>query len=140
MADSQILEQVQYHFESSRGSKTTLPLARMLIGYRAQKKAGKSDNDIVIYWSSKEVGMSRMDAGTFVAAMKQINAGQTIQNPNERPSMQEVLDESGLPGTKKFKFPWVKVTVIGAVALFVVWGLPNIVKATRDSGHKKAGV
>ena len=140
MTDSQIIEQIQYHFESSRGTRTTLPLARMLSGYRAQKKAGKSDSDIVIYWSSKEVGMSRMDAGTFVAAMKQINAGQTIQNPNERPGWKEVVEESGLPGTEKFVFPWVKFTMIGAVALFVVWGLPNIIKATRDSGHKKVGV
>jgi hypothetical protein len=29
------------------------------------------------------------------------------------------------------------VTAVGAVALFVVWGLPNLVKATRDSGHRE---
>jgi len=71
--------------------------------------------------------------------MKQINAGKTIQDPNERPSMAEVYQESGLPGSATF--PWIKVTAIGAVALFVVWGLPNLVKATRDSGrHKKEAV
>lgn len=138
MRDSEILKEIGWHFELSRGKATTLPLERMLDGYRAQRLAGKSHNDIVIYWSSKPVGMSRMDAATFVAAMKMIDAGQHIQNPRERPSWKEVVDESGLPGTKKFEFPWVKVTAIGAVALFVVWGLPNLVKGVRNSGHKKA--
>ncbi len=135
MTDAQIIAQIQNHWILSRGFKAGIPLQSALDGYRALKKAGKSDNDVVIYWSSPEVGMSRMDAGTFVAAMKQINAGKTIQDPNERPSMAEVYQESGLPGSNTF--PWVKVTVIGAVALFVVWGLPNLVKATRDSGHHK---
>ena len=137
MTDSQIIQQIQYHWKASRGFFSPLPLSRLLEGYRLQKKAGKTDSDIVIYWSSPSVGMSRMDAGTFVAAMKRIDSGETIPNPSERPSMQEVLDESGLPGTKKYTFPWIKVTAVGAVALFVVWGLPNIIKATRDSGHKK---
>jgi hypothetical protein len=137
MTDSEVIEQIQRHWKSSRGFRATLPLVNMLKGYRQMKADGKSDNDIVIYWSSPSVGMDRMDAGTFVAAMKQINAGRLIQDPNEKPSWSEVLDESGLPGTKKFELPWVKVTAIGAVALFVVWGLPNLVKATRDSGHRK---
>jgi len=137
MTDAQILAQVQNHWVLSRGFKAGIPLQNALNGYRALKKAGKSDNDIVIYWSSPSVGMDRMDAGTFVAAMKQINSGITIPSPNERPSWSEVLDESGLPGTKSFQFPWMKATAIGAVALFVVWGLPNLVKATRDSGHRK---
>lgn len=137
MTDKQILSAVRDFWKLSRGFYPSLPLEKFLAGYRAQKSAGKSDNDIVIYWSSKEVGMKRMDAGTFVAAMKKISAGESIQNPNERPSWSEVLDESGLPGTKKYEFPWMKATAIGAVALFVVWGLPNLVKATRDSGHKK---
>jgi hypothetical protein len=140
MTDSQILSAVRDFWKLSRGFYPSLPLQRMLDGYRAQKTSGKSDNDIVIYWSSKEVGMSRADAGTFVTAMKKISAGETIQNPNERPSWKEVVDESGLPGTKKFEFPWVKATAIGAVALFVVWGLPNLVKATRDSGHRQPKV
>lgn len=139
MTDSQILSSIRDWWKLTRHTYPSLPLQRMLDGYRAQKTAGKSDSDIVIYWSSKDVGMNRMDAGTFVAAMKEINAGRPIQNPNERPSWSEVVDESGLPGTKKYEFPWMKATAIGAVALFVVWGLPNLVKATRDSGHKKVG-
>ncbi len=138
MTDAQIIAQIQNHWILSRGYKAGIPLQDALNGYRALKKAGKSDNDIVIYWSSPSVGMSRMDAGTFVAAMKMINAGQTIQNPSERPSMAEVYAESGLPGSSSFSFPWGKATAIGAVALFVVWGLPNLVKATRDSGHRKS--
>lgn len=137
MTDTEILRQVQNHWISSRGFKAGISLQNALNGYRALRKAGKSHSDIVIYWSSPQVGMNRMDAGTFVAAMKRIESGETIMNPAERPSWNEVLDESGLPLTKKFEFPWVKVTVIGAVALFVVWGLPNLVKAHRDSGHKK---
>lgn len=135
MTDAYIIDQIQRHWVLSRGFRAGIPLQNALDGYRALKKSGKSDNDIVIYWSSKAVGMDRMDAATFVTAMKQINAGQVIQDPKERPSWSEVYDESGLPGSKTF--PWFKVTAIGAVALFVVWGLPNLVKATRDSGHKK---
>lgn len=137
MTDREIVSQIQNHWILTRGYEAGIPLLQSLSGYRALRDSGKSHNDIVIYWSSPKVGMSRMDAATFVTAMKQIEAGKTIQNPNERPSWSEVLDESGLPGTKKFEFPWIKVTLVGAVALFVVWGLPNLVKATRDSGHRK---
>lgn len=135
MTDSQIIENLQRHWVLSRGFKAGIPLQKALDGYRALKKAGKSDNDIVIYWSSPQIGMSRMDAATFVAGMKLIAQNGSIQDPNERPSIREVYDESGLPGSSSF--PWFKVTAIGAVALFVVWGLPNLVKATRDSGHHK---
>ncbi len=144
MTDNEILLNVQNYWVLTRGYKAGIPLQRTLDGYRALKKSGKSDNDIVIYWSSPSVGMSRMDAATFVAVMKKINAGEVIQDPNERPSWQEVFDDSGLPGTKNGPgsssnpLPWGKITMIGAVALFVVWGLPNLVKATRDSGHGRA--
>jgi len=137
MNDAEIIEHVQRHWIYVRKSRTNLPLARLLAGYRAMKKDGKSDSDIVTYWSSKAVGMNRTDAGTFVSAMKMIQKDGGIQDPNERPSWQESYDESGLPGSKTSAFPWGKVTAIGAVALFVVWGLPNLVKATRDSGHHK---
>lgn len=137
MTDSDIIMNMQRHWILSRGYKAGIPLQKALDGYRAMKAAGKSDNDIVIYWSSPSVGMSRMDAGTFVAGMKLIAKNGGIQDPNERPSLNEVYQDSGLPGSKSKPFPWVKVTVIGAVALFVVWGLPNLVKATRDSGHHK---
>ncbi len=112
-------------------------MQKALDGYRALKKSGKSDSDIVIYWSSPEVGMSRMDAATFVAGMNLIAKNGSIQDPYEKPSLDEVYQESGLPGSKSYSFPWGKATAVGAVALFVVWGLPNLVKATRDSGHKK---
>lgn len=137
MTDAETLMHMQRHWILTRGFRAGIPLQKALDGYRAIKKAGKSDNDIVIYWSSPAVGMDRMDAGTFVSGMKMIAKDGGIQDPYERPGMREVLDESGLPGTKKFKFPWMKATAIGAVALFVVWGLPNLVKATRDSGHRK---
>lgn len=137
MTDAQFIQNLQYHWTLTRGTRPGIPLQRALVGYRALKKAGKSDNDIVLYWSSPEIGMSRMDAATFVTGMKLITEHGGIQDPNERPSMREVYDESGLPGSKKFQFPWGKATAIGAVALFVVWGLPNLVRATRDSGHHK---
>lgn len=137
MTDEQVLNQVQNHWKLSRGFYTALDLPKMLNGYRALKKSGRTDNDVVIYWSSPTVGMSRIDAATFVAAMKMINNGQSIQDPNEKPTWSEVYNESGLPGSKKNPFPWVKLTAVAAVGLFVVWGLPNLVKATRDSGHHK---
>jgi len=135
MNDAQIIDHLQRHWILSRGYKPGIPLSRTLQGYRALKKAGKSDNDIVIYWSSPAVGMSRMDAGTFVAGMNMIAKDGGIQDPNERPSMAEVYQNSGLPGSSTF--PWGKAAAIGALGLFVVWGLPNLVKATRDSGHGK---
>lgn len=138
MTDAQTIQNLQNHWMLSRGFRAGIPLQQTLDGYRALKKAGKSDNDIVIYWSSPSVGMSRMDAGTFVAGMKLIAQNGSIQDPTERPSMKEVYQESGLPGSATF--PWGKVTMIGALALFVVWGLPNLVKATRDSGHHKKDV
>lgn len=138
--DFNIIQQIGWFWLSSRKSHPGINLRRALDGYRALRKSGRSDNEIVIYWSSPVVGMSRADAATFVSAMKEINVGRPIQNPNERPAWKEVIDESGLPGTKNNPFPWFKVTAIGAVALFVVWGLPNLVKATRDSGHKKEAV
>ncbi len=138
MTDSEIIMHLQRHWVLSRGFKAGIPLQKALDGYRAMKSQGKSDNDIVIYWSSPAVGMSRMDAGTFVAGMKMIAKDGGIQDPNERPSLNEAYQESGLPGSKSF--PWAKVTAVGAVALFVVWGLPNLVKATRDSGHQKKDV
>ena len=100
MTDAQILTQIQNHWISSRGFRAGIPLDNALKGYRALKKAGKTDNDIVIYWSSPAVGMSRMDAATFVTAMKKINAGEAIQDPFERPTIGEVYAESGLPGSK----------------------------------------
>ncbi len=135
MTDADIIQNLQNHWVLSRGFKAGIPLQKALDGYRAMKAAGKTDNDIVIYWSSPAVGMSRMDAATFVAGMKLIAQNGSIQDPNERPSLNEVYQNSGLPGSATF--PWGKVTAIGAVALFVVWGLPNLVKATRDSGHHK---
>lgn len=135
MTDADIIQNLQNHWVLSRGFKAGIPLQKALDGYRAMKAAGKTDNDIVIYWSSPAVGMSRMDAATFVAGMKLIAKNGSIQDPNERPSLNEVYQNSGLPGSSTF--PWGKVTAIGAVALFVVWGLPNLVKATRDSGHHK---
>ncbi len=135
MTDAQIIENLQRHWILSRGFKAGIPLQNALNGYRALKKSGKSDNDIVLYWSSPAVGMSRMDAATFVAGMKMIQKDGGIQDPSERPSLNEVYQESGLPGSKSF--PWAKATAVGAVALFVVWGLPNLVRATRDSGHRE---
>ena len=138
MTDAQIIDNLQRHWILSRGHRAGIPLQSALDGYRALKKAGKSDSDIVIYWSSPTVGMDRMDAGTFVAGMKEIQKSGGIQDPYEKPSWNEVYKESGLPGSETF--PWGKVTAVGAVALFVVWGLPNLVKATRDSGHRKAEI
>ena len=135
MTDTKIISNLQNHWILTRGFRAGIPLQNALDGYRALKKAGKSDNDIVIYWSSPAVGMSRMDAGTFVAGMKLIAQNGGIQDPYEKPSLKEAYEESGLPGSSKF--PWGKATAVGAVALFVVWGLPNLVKATRDSDHHK---
>jgi hypothetical protein len=135
MTDNDIIENLQRHWVLSRGFRAGIPLQKSLEGYRALKKSGKSDNDILLYWSSPSVGMDRMDAATFIAGMNLIIKNGGIQDPYESPSMAEIYRNSGLPGSATF--PWGKATAIGALALFVVWGLPNLTKAVRDSGHHK---
>lgn len=89
--DSQIIAQIQNQFLLSHPGQAvfSLPWQKMLDGYRAMIKAGKNDNDVILYWAS--TGMKKDDAGTFVAAMKQINKNQTIQDPMESPSMSEII-------------------------------------------------
>ncbi len=120
MTDASIIEQVQLHFELTHPGYVAfdIPWQSMLDTWHALSRAGNSKSSIVNYWKSH--GVSADDAGTFATAMQQIEAGQTIQDPNESPSFGEIVGS--------YNIPWGKILLAGIAYVAVTQVLPKYLK------------
>ncbi len=122
MTDSETLDQVRNHFILTHPGQVSfyVPFQSMLDTWHSLRGTHTSVSDIVNYY--KAHGIDADTAGTFAAAMKQIDAGIPIQDPNEDPSLSEIVD--GYTS----RVPWGKIILVGLAYVFVTQGLPNLLK------------
>lgn len=109
-SDSATLEKVFQWLELTRVKPPLFWNAgEWLTSYRVLISSGHTPVQILNIW--KLEGKDPSLAGAFVTALKRIDAGIPIQDPNERPSMSEIIGG--------YKIPWGKITLFGLAALAV---------------------
>lgn len=125
LSTSEILTSLRNHFKLT--NVTPLPndaLESMLTIYRQYMRDDMSDNWVVgemkrrrLYIAGFGYAPTDMQIAAFVATMKQLKAGQAVQDPNERPSWSEVFTES----TKAGSLPKTLLMTVGGI--FILYGI-----------------
>lgn len=113
LTDEDVIAQVKKYFALTLVPRLADSEYRdMLSRYRTLSRMGFNEGQIVATWKGQ--GIEPNAAAAFVNAMELLEKGQPIQDPNERPSVGEIL--AGY-GAKVEGFPWGKIALYGAIGL-----------------------
>ena len=124
LTDAQLIDQIKRWFDLSLVEYSFFfPWQKYLDDYRQRIEAGNSQNTIVNTWKKKNE-ITPMQIAAFVNGAKRAIAGIPIQDPNETPSLSEIVNDYKNQITSSI--PWGKVFLVGLAGAFVVWGVPNM--------------